>query len=296
MKRKQVLIVDGDSEFAQVLAAALREHGVGVEIGTDVQIGLAIFREQQPELVVTSLQLPGGGGVRLHEMIRRWSTDTPVLYVCESGAEPAADRARELGAIDLVERGRGVNDLVEIIGQSLTDTAPAEHVATRRTWRALVIEDERDHCEMIEDCFARASDTPVLLVFVRTVEQACDMLTWERFDFILLDHSLPDGTGCDVLDRMREHLLTTPVIGLSTSADPEVALADFRGGAIEFIEKHAAFRGDELPRRVFTVLRKHRQQVAANAIEQLRRSWEMADGVSDPVVPEGPVERAEQTD
>jgi len=139
------------------------------------------------------------------------------------------------------------------------------------TYRVLVIDDELDHCEMIEDCLNRTGRDTIAVTFAHTVQDACRVLEREKFSFILLDHNLPDGHGSDILERMEHRLLTTPVIGLSTSADPRVAIADFRGGAIEFITKHEAFKGDALRRRILTAMARHKRRFTALGIENRRR-------------------------
>ena len=138
--------------------------------------------------------------------------------------------------------------------------------------RVLIIDDEIDHCELIEECLIRAGREQLEATSVHTVQDACRILPEQRFSFILLDHNLPDGKGCDVLEQMEEHLLTTPVIGLSTSRDPAVALADVRGGVIDFITKHDAFQGDNLRQRVLKIPAHHARRLAANAIERHRQS------------------------
>ncbi len=140
------------------------------------------------------------------------------------------------------------------------------------TYHVLVIDDEIDHCEMIEDCLSRTGRDTISVVFAHTVQEACRLLEQEKFSFVLLDHNFPDGHGSDILERMEHRLLTTPVIGLSTSADPRVAIADFRGGAIEFITKHEAFKGDSLRRRVLTAMARHKRRLTALTIENRRRS------------------------
>ena len=122
------------------------------------------------------------------------------------------------------------------------------------TYRILVIDDEIDHCEMIEDCLCRGGGDTMTFAFAHTVKEACRMIAEEKFSFILLDHNLPDGHGFDVLDRMEDRLLTTPIIGLSTSSDPKIAISVFRRGAIDFMTKHDAFKGDALRRRVMEAL------------------------------------------
>ena len=137
-------------------------------------------------------------------------------------------------------------------------------------YRVLVIDDEIEHCEMIEECLGRGSRDAMSVEFAHTVKEACRRIEQEKFSFILLDHSLPDGHGSDVLERMEDRLLTTPVIGLSTSSDPEVAISDFRGGAIEFITKHEAFKGDVLRQRVIGALSRHKRRTAAAMVESRR--------------------------
>ena len=134
--------------------------------------------------------------------------------------------------------------------------------------RVLIIDDELDHCEIIEECLCHDGRGHFEVTFAHTVRDACRILAEQTFSFVLLDHSLPDGHGCDILEEMDEHLLTTPVIGLSTSADPQVALADFRGGAIEFITKHDAFQGDTLRQRVLYVLANHARRLAAHDLDR----------------------------
>ena len=134
--------------------------------------------------------------------------------------------------------------------------------------RVLVIDDELDHCEIIEECLSLPGRERFDVTFAHTVRDACRILAQEDFSFVLLDHNLPDGHGSDILEQMEEHLLTTPVIGLSTSADPQVALADFRGGAIEFITKHDAFNGTKLRQCVLQVLANHARRLAAHDLER----------------------------
>ena len=139
------------------------------------------------------------------------------------------------------------------------------------TYRVLVIEDEIDHCDMIEDCLGRGGRGTMSVVFAHTVKDACRILAEEKFSFVLLDHNLPDGHGSDVLERMEDRLLTTPIIGLSTSSDPEVVISDFRGGAIDFLTKHDAFKGQVLRQRVMDALSRHKRRTTAAALESQRR-------------------------
>lgn len=72
----------------------------------------------------------------------------------------------------------------------------------------------------------------------------------------LLGHNLPDGRGTQFLAEGEELLLETPVLSFSTSADPEVALAEFHAGRNDFVLKRDAFRGDKLREEIIQTISK----------------------------------------
>lgn len=268
MKRNRtILIVDADHEFTDIIAGALLEEQCSVEIAHDVQTGVSKFRQHAPDIIVAAAQLPGGGADQLQLMIRRLNATVPMLFVA-----PEDTIISDALSADLLFCKPRDNEilLAAIHRMTFSHSAAPIQPASRPTYEALVVEDEPDHREMIADCFARNGRENVSLVFVRTCKEACEALRRHKYAFVLLDHNLPDGTGAEILEDMEEQLLTTPVIGLSTSSDPQVALADFRGGALEFIEKHEAFQGMTLRRRVFEVLARHKRRAAASAMERRR--------------------------
>jgi len=68
------------------------------------------------------------------------------------------------------------------------------------------------------------------------------------YDVILLDISLPDKSGIDVLKRVRADGCETPILILSIHASDQYALRAFRGGANGYINKEAVT--DELLKAV----------------------------------------------
>ncbi len=73
----------------------------------------------------------------------------------------------------------------------------------------------------------------------------------QAYDVILLDISLPDKSGIDVLKRVRADGCETPVLVLSIHASDQYALRAFRGGANGYINKEAVT--DELLKAVAKV-------------------------------------------
>lgn len=160
---------------------------------------------------------------------------------------------------------------------SRTPSEMAQPPGKSRSLRVLVVDDDLDHCDLIKDCLLRIKNDPIEVSFAHTVADACRLLRESRYDCVLLDHNLPDGHGIDVLEQVGERLLTTAVIGLSASRDPQVAIADFRGGCIDFIAKHEAFRGETLKRRIEEALSQSHRRAIAAVMDRRQRGHGVAD-------------------
>lgn len=119
----------------------------------------------------------------------------------------------------------------------------------------LVVEDDEVHQELIRNVLS-GDDPRFKLLFAETVGEAIEVLSSLPVDCVLLDHNLPDGLGTQFLERGESLLLETPVLSFSTSADPEVALAEFRAGCNDFVLKRDAFRGDKLRDEIIQTISK----------------------------------------
>lgn len=79
-------------------------------------------------------------------------------------------------------------------------------------------------------------------------------------DCVLLDLSLPDGTGLDLLTRWRSSGAAVPVIVITARSALEDRLAGLDGGADDFVVK--PFATAELVSRIRAVLRRYAQQAS----------------------------------
>ena len=65
-----VLVVEDERDYAELLAAYLRDDGFEVRVATDGVDGLAKLREQRPDVISLDLQMPNKGGVQLYRELR----------------------------------------------------------------------------------------------------------------------------------------------------------------------------------------------------------------------------------
>ena len=117
--------------------------------------------------------------------------------------------------------------------------------------RLLAVEDDLELGRLLVANLGRAGFAVDLAALF---EDACALLLTCAYDLILLDLRLPDGSGLDLLRRLRAERNGTPVIVLSAADTLEDRLAGLRAGADDYIVK--PFAEEELVARIGAVLRR----------------------------------------
>jgi two-component system, NarL family, invasion response regulator UvrY len=74
----------------------------------------------------------------------------------------------------------------------------------------------------------------------RNAEEATRRTQSHEWDLLVLDLSLPDGSGLDVLKEAKAKLPSVPVVVLSMHSEEEFAIRALRGGASAYVTKESA--------------------------------------------------------
>jgi DNA-binding response OmpR family regulator len=114
---------------------------------------------------------------------------------------------------------------------------------TQRTnTRVLLVEDNPGDARLVEILLSEGDRSSTFEVtHVGRLDEALESLDRSDFDVILLDLSLPDSSGLETVNRMREVACEVPVVVLSGQDDEEIALQAMQGGAEDYLVKG---RGD----------------------------------------------------
>lgn len=106
-----ILVVDDERKIVRLARDYLQTNGFQVRSTGDGKDALAIFRHEQPDLIVLDLMLPGMDGLDVCRTIRRES-DVPIIMLTARVEE--ADRliGLELGADDYIVKPFSPRELV----------------------------------------------------------------------------------------------------------------------------------------------------------------------------------------
>ena len=97
-ERTRVLVVDDDEDFAMCVAEVLQPEGIAVTRLTDPSRVLDVMEEENPDLVLLDVMLPGVSGFDVARMLRttpHWA-DVPILFL--TGRTDLESRVAAFGA------------------------------------------------------------------------------------------------------------------------------------------------------------------------------------------------------
>jgi DNA-binding response OmpR family regulator len=99
----KLLVVDDDADMLAVVGFALRQAGFPVVSANSYGTALNVFRTERPDLAILDINLPGGSGFDLCDVLRKEST-SPIMMLTARGEEADLVRALELGADDYLTK------------------------------------------------------------------------------------------------------------------------------------------------------------------------------------------------
>ena len=99
-------------------------------------------------------------------------------------------------------------------------------------------EEDSSFLKMMEDSL-KASGNLYDIQKVSSGEECLKMLQKDKFDILLLDHSLSDGEGLNWLRRFNELGIGIPTIFVTARGDPRLAIEAMKEGVFDYINRSA---------------------------------------------------------
>ena len=129
MSTVRILVVDDETQITRVLRRALASKGYEVQVAGDGEEALEVFKDWNPDLIITDLAMPGMGGLELCRRVRKTSV-VPILVLSVKGEERTKVECLNTGADDYITKPFGMEELFARI-----------RVALRRASSPVIAED-----------------------------------------------------------------------------------------------------------------------------------------------------------
>ncbi|MBS0445047.1 MAG: response regulator [Proteobacteria bacterium] len=211
-----ILVIEDDARFAAILRDLAREQSFRCVVTQTAGDGLIAASTYRPSAILLDINLPDHSGLVVLDLLKH-NPHTRHIPVHVLSVADLTREALELGAIgyDLkpVKRAQIVDALQKL-----------EAKFSQQLRRVLVVEDDERQRESIRHLLGNAD---IEIDAVDTAGAALARLKDGRYDCVIMDLSLPDLTGYELLEAMAEGSNVPPVIvytGRSLAPDEEQRL------------------------------------------------------------------------
>jgi signal transduction histidine kinase/DNA-binding response OmpR family regulator len=207
-KRPLVLICEDDRDVARLLGIWLEKAGFATEMAHTLEETRIKLRGRPYSAMTLDLMMPDGSGLEfVHELrVNPVTYGLPVVVISVNAEEGQKTLNGDgIGVVDWLKKPIDEKQMVESLYRAISGMGKGKpHI--------LHVEDDMDLVRIIEDSLQGR----VYLTVANTIREAEKQLKIRHFDLVVLDLSLPDGSGLELLERLNSISgYTVPVLILS---------------------------------------------------------------------------------
>ena len=130
---KPIWVVDDDQSIRFVLEKALAREQLAVRSFSNPRDVLAALRDEQPQVLISDIRMPGGTGIDLLAQVKQRHPDLPVIIMTAYSDLDSAVSAFQGGAFEYLPKPFDVTRAVELIRRAVDESL---HEAVRETGMA----------------------------------------------------------------------------------------------------------------------------------------------------------------
>ncbi|HET9991844.1 MAG TPA: response regulator, partial [Kofleriaceae bacterium] len=254
---RSLLIVEDDVTFARVIYELAHELEFKVLVATTAQDGLALARHYAPSAIVLDVGLPDRSGLAVLDALKR-DPRTRHIPVHVASVDDFTHAALQLGAAGYALKPVEREKLVDAIRN-------LEAKFTQKLRRVLVVEDD----PLLRESTARLlAGDDVEVITAGTSAAALEQLKAKTFDCMVLDLSLPDRSGLELLEEMSrgdEHGFPPVIVYTGRSLKPDEV------HQIEKFSRSIIIKGARSPERLLDEVTLFLHQVEASMPPERQR-------------------------
>jgi CheY-like chemotaxis protein len=198
---KSVLIVEDDADFAQWLLDVARENGFKAVVTPRGKTALELVREFVPSAITLDLSLPDVDGWQILGRLKSDLTTRHIpVFVISAQDEP--ENALKQGALRFLTKPIDEPQIQRVFEK-------AHEMGESTAKKLLVVEDDEHQRNDIRELIGNET---AHLIEAPDARSALETLRKERVDCVVLDLLLPDMSGFELIEKIREENEHLPII------------------------------------------------------------------------------------
>ncbi|MFH0933356.1 MAG: response regulator [Nitrospirota bacterium] len=116
--KPNVLLVDDEEKFLDMLSQRLGVHGVNAETATSGEDALVKMKNKSFDVIILDVMMPGMGGIETLKRIRKENPEVQIIMLTGQGTIDKAVEAMKEGAIEFLEKPADINTLMDKIAKA----------------------------------------------------------------------------------------------------------------------------------------------------------------------------------
>jgi CheY-like chemotaxis protein len=188
-----LLVIEDDVNFAKIVSNYAHKKGFKALVANDSKYGLRLAQEYQPDAIILDLNLPQMNGWEVLNVLKDLPETRHIPVHIMSVDDENLD-AYKHGAMGYLTKPVSQNELEASFDR-------IEQFIAREIKSLLIVEDDANLRHSITKLLA---GNDVHIIEAGTGQSALEQLTTQLVDCIILDLSLPDMSGFDLLNQMHE--------------------------------------------------------------------------------------------
>lgn len=224
--RGLILIVEDDLAFSQIVSDLASEMGFRAQVAHTASEALAAARAELPHAIVLDVGLPDQSGLSVLDVLKH-DMRTRHIPIHVISAMDHSRKALSLGAVGYLGKPTTREELADVL-------LSLERRLSQRPRLVLVVEDDAVQLDAVRELLGLAD---VKTIGARSAAECIQALAQHTFDCMVLDLTLPDASGFELLEMLSEqspHALPPIIVytGRVLSPAEEVRLGRYSSSII----------------------------------------------------------------
>lgn len=195
VEKPRLLVLEDEPDVADLLAMMLEAAGYRVDIALTGADALKKLEDTTYALVTVDLMLPDTSGLDVIQQIKRSpkTSDIPIVVISAIAEQGRLKLQGDSSHIDWLAKPIQQERLLSTLSQRLGEL--------KGPLQVLHIEDDHDLHQVI----LAMTDEQFRVALAQSVQEARSKLMSGKFDAVILDIGLPDGSGWDLLPDIKQY-------------------------------------------------------------------------------------------
>jgi len=123
MDKPNLLLVDDDETFCSVLKPALEKRNFQVSVANDIQQGIALAEQTEPEYAIIDLRIGFDSGLEMVKKLMSLDDNTQIVMLTGFASIATAVEAIKLGAIHYLTKPANADEIVNALYKNEGDSS-----------------------------------------------------------------------------------------------------------------------------------------------------------------------------